>query len=207
MAQLPKALRPHVQALSDALAAVARGEEPGDDPGELFDQAMTAATGLGGFDPYSLSVTIPDVVSGNLRRLRKEAGLSQQALADTMTALGFDWKRTTVPDVERETYPGDERRPPLPPRRLTYPEMVAIATLYGVPVLELFTVPAGETVDLEVAGLSTLTGDQLRELFVGRGGVVGTGGPTWSAAAAVVAGNVERPARQLWKTRRTEGGK
>lgn len=197
-----------IAALVDALTALSRGEEPPDDPGDLFDAALAKANGGRGFDPFALSTTLTNEIAGNVARLRKEAGLRQSDLGDLMAELGFAWTRQIVAEVERIPDPDDAK--PRPPRRLTPEEMVGLVALLGVPMAELWRVERGCVVDLGVPGLNSVTPEQMVELIVGRRGVVGQGGPTWVAAASLLTTDIERPARQLWRTRRadeTQGGR
>jgi hypothetical protein len=110
-----------------------------------------------------------------------------------MTALGFDWKRSTVTDTEREA------------RRLSLREMYGVAVAFGVPLVELLLAKPGEPVTTEEgdesAGLA-FSSRHARELIVGRGGRVGRGGPMWAPAANACPPDVDRPATELWKRRR-----
>lgn len=202
-------LEARLAAYCEAVRAIARGEETGDDPDELAEQVLSAARASQTFDPYDLATTPANLLAENLRRLRMEAGVRQEQLASLMMQLGFAWKRQTVAEVERITDPDDPDA--RAPRRLTHEEMFALCALYGVPMVEMWRCPPGVTIELDAPGLNALTGRQMSELIVGRRGQVGEGGPTWSAAAAVIApGTVERPARQLWRTRKaneTKGGR
>lgn len=143
------------------------------------------------------AVELKKVVAENLKRVRKESSLSQGALAEAMAALGFAWNRQLVADCEF----GKKRR-------VTPEEIVGLAALFGIPALTFLLPPGGTHVRLNDSVI--LPGVLLRELMLGRGGRIGTGGPAW-AAAALVAGppkrGVPRPAVALWIERKREGRK
>lgn len=95
---------------------------------------------------------------------------------------------------------------------MTLEELLALACLFGVPVLE-FLLPdhgdhiAAPTLD-PVRVRRVFSEETVRELFVGEGGKVGSGGLDWGAAHDSLVGyKIEdwRPAVELWRTRREEG--
>lgn len=128
--------------------------------------------------------------SERLRSLRIDAGWSQGRLAAAMARMGYGWSQHTCSDAERGTHP------------LSAGELVALAALFGVPVVEFFR-PDDHTdpVALAESGI----GDEYEELLVGAGGVIGSGGPDWQPAkwAAGVDQDDDdyRPAKDYWTAR------
>jgi transcriptional regulator with XRE-family HTH domain len=123
-----------------------------------------------------------------MRRLRKQARLTQAELAEVMTEAGFRWNRLTVAEVERLLDDRTDTRG----RRLVLEEVFALAALFGVPVVE-FLIPT-DYLDLP---LGQLPPDVARELVTGEGGVVGAGGPLWIAALTAAGHIRSRPASRL----------
>lgn len=200
---LPAEVQAHIDDLVGALAAITSGEPPDVDPGEAVENAIAAAyeVGAGEPDPWTVAVDIEDVAGDRMRRLRRDAGRTQEQLAAEMRTFGFRWHRQTVNQIEvdlAETEAGEIKRV----RTLNAAEMLAIASLFGVPAVELMLPEPGEWI---AVGDQQINGRQARELIIGRGGKVGTGGPHWGAAAALAPAGVERPARELWKRRRSAG--
>lgn len=193
---LPAEVSEALDALADALGAIANGAEPSTDPATVLDAAIAAAHEAQERDPYNLAIPLEDIPGDRLRQLRRESGWTQQALADAMNALGFGWVRQTVNQVEHEIGTDGSRRV----RGLSFAELFALASLFGVPVLDFLLPRAGESVEV---GAETQVGSrQARELILGRGGKTGQGGPQWVAAASLAPADVTRPAHELWKRRR-----
>ena len=146
-------------------------------------------------DSYAGVVDYPRVIGANLRRIRDEAELTQAQVADAMQRLRFDWKRITVTQIEGAT------------RRVSLEELISLAALYGLPVLELLWPRDDETVELYEGG-PPLDAEDLQELLVGKRGRQGTGGIDWEPALRL-AGPAEgeediRPAVALWQRRRNQ---
>lgn len=195
--EVPDELNPHVEAIAEGLAALAAGDDFEDEATQRFLAAVTAANRLRqedevADDPYSLATGMGGVTSNRMRELRVETGLTQKALAEAMWAAGYEWNRGTVADTEAKR------------RELDLDELVGLAALFGVPVVELMLPAPGE--HLEVSGGErpgvSMSSRQGRELVLGRGAVPGKGGPLWSAAATAVPPGIERPAKTLWQKRR-----
>jgi transcriptional regulator with XRE-family HTH domain len=74
---------------------------------------------------------VAEVIGGNIRDLRRAAGLSQSDLARAMGELGFGWVRQTVGEVEAGR------------RRLEYDELVALAAYFDMPVNAILGSPGG----------------------------------------------------------------
>lgn len=136
--------------------------------------------------------SIPEVVGGNLSVLRSDAGLTQQSLADDMSALGFEWNRFTVAETERAVK-----------RRASFEELVAIAALFAVPVVCLFDEES--TTEVRLTDSLGVRGDDFAELLVGHGAKRGTGGSAWLTARTVVGDRIERPPSVALRDRGTGG--
>lgn len=87
-------------------------------------------------DGWGTIMTFPEVVAQRVSELRATNGWTQERLAAEMSALGFDWKRITVAEVERCA------------RRLSLDEILAIAALAEQAVIGLLSPP--DAVDVEV---------------------------------------------------------
>jgi transcriptional regulator with XRE-family HTH domain len=163
---------------------------------QAFDAAIRTAARIADRDhgsPWKRpgSATFGQILGENLKALRNESGWSQDRLAAAMVALGFKWKRVTCAEVEGRS------------RRLGLDELMGLAALFGVPAVQLMLPSEGTTLDWIDRDLSP---DEVKDLFVGHGGVVGEGGANWSAALIAVgplAGENERPAADLWRVRDT----
>jgi transcriptional regulator with XRE-family HTH domain len=177
--------------LLDAIRAVREGREPAIDPDDAYERAIAEARGEDEVDPFTFSASPRDEVNASVRGLREDAGLTQEQFTEVMRSAGFDWKRSTVTEIDRMG------------RRVSYEELWGIAAVFGVPVASLL-LPS--EVSLELNPLMTVDGRRARELLVGKGGSIGTGGPTWLAASHAVPDGVDRPARDLWRNRRMEEG-
>jgi transcriptional regulator with XRE-family HTH domain len=143
---------------------------------------------------YAGVSTVPQIVGANVKRVRDEADITQAKVAEAMNRLGFDWKRITVTQVESAA------------RRLTLEELCCLAALFAVPVLELL-VPADDDNAEIPEGRSQIDAETLRELVIGRGGRVGSGGLNWQPALEVAEMSTGpddvRPAVALWERRKT----
>jgi len=183
---------------------MAKGE---DHQGALYgalDRAMRAAASLAnpvaGMSRWTtFEASFGQIIGENVKALREEAGWTQAQLAEAMTRLGFDWKRITMAEAEAAS------------RRVTYEELVGLAVLFGVPVVELL-IPSEAPNDTTLLAWNTgdLTASTVLELLIGSGGALGRGGLAWRAAARA-AGRPRgmkdwRPAADLWRTRRSSSG-
>jgi hypothetical protein len=84
-----------------------------------------------------------------------------------MTECGWQWTRVTTAEVESND------------RRLTMEELFTVAALFSVPAIELMMPDEKLLMDLPYTALDA---EEVRELLVGRGSTVGTGGPGWLIA-------------------------
>lgn len=192
----PPELQPYLTQIGDALARLARGEDDADTAlGSAVDRAVRTATDLGrqgepksGWTTFSASFT--EVIGTNLKALRVEADITQQAVADAMTTLGFDWKRITCAEVEIDT------------RRVTIEELLALGVLFAIPAIELLLPDHNTVIDWPQGDLLR---EDVLELLVGLGGALGQSGINWRTAARA-AGRPrtrrdQRPAVSLWANR------
>jgi transcriptional regulator with XRE-family HTH domain len=193
---LPAELKSYVDAIGKALTAIGSDPHVATNQGVLsraVDAAIQAAVGLARkrsgtswTNPSEVSFT--EIVAENLRNLRLEAGWTQQQLADSMAAIGLTWVRETVVEVERTG------------RKMQLEEVVGVAGLFGVPVLELLLPDEATVLALPEASIGRA---QLTELMLGQGGELGEGGRDWVAAVYVLGAGktIERPAVDLWRHR------
>jgi transcriptional regulator with XRE-family HTH domain len=86
--------------------------------------------------PLRSVVGVDRLVGRNVQRIRKEADLVQRQLAKRMSDAGFDWKRITVAEVESGK------------RKLSLPEMLGMADLFGLSLNEFLSTEAHEWVAL-----------------------------------------------------------
>ena len=192
----PAELTSHLEAIGKALDAIGSDQ---DDPrnqralSTAVDAALQTAVRLAKEKRSSSwsspgEATFTEIIAGNVRRLRLEAGWTQQQIADAMAVIGFGWGRETSVEVERTG------------RKMQLEEVVGIAALFGVPVLDILLPDDDTALDLPRTNIDRA---QLCEMILGRGGEMGEGGPDWIAAVSVLGAGraVERPAVDLWQTR------
>jgi transcriptional regulator with XRE-family HTH domain len=164
---------------------------------DAFHRAVVAAVPRPANDyawAYAGVSTFPEIVGSNVKRVREEAELTQAKVAEAMSRVGFDWKRITVTQIEAAT------------RRLTLEELCCLAALFAVPMLELLLPADADNAEIP-EGRSQIDAQTLRELLIGRGGRVGSGGPNWRPALELVGITTNqddvRPAVALWERRKT----
>jgi transcriptional regulator with XRE-family HTH domain len=165
---------------------------------DVLDDAIQMARHIGGHSSASgvrRSASYSKVLGTRLKDFRTASGWSQERLANAMSEAGFDWKRMTCTQVEADV------------RRLGLDELVTLAALFGVPVIEFLLPP--DDVDLALPN-ARLERPQLRELLIGKGGNVGEGGVEWSPALRALGSpfrEIERPAeyRRPVRTRAVPG--
>lgn len=145
--------------------------------------------------PSDETASWADVLRDRVRTLRNLADWTQAQLAEAMIVLGFDWKRSTVAEIETGK------------RRVSLEEAIGLAVLFGVPVYRLMT-PRGSA-RLEVTPRLAIDRQLLEELFFGHIGLVervSFTGAHWPAArqASELAGAGDdywRPAWDMWRNR------
>ena len=146
----PAELVSFVDDITDVLVAIASGQDDGDNQqalSEAVDAALQAAVVLerkkrGGASwstPGEASFT--EIIAENVRNLRLEAGWTQQQVADAMAEIGFNWSRETTVEIERTG------------RKVQLEELMGIAALFGVPVLELLMPDDDTVLDLPRTGI------------------------------------------------------
>ena len=199
--RIPTELTAPLDAIGKALAGISSDQDVDAHQQSLYralDAGLQAAVALARRKQQTswtrpLEASFTEIVAFNLRNLRLEAEWTQQQLAEAMTAIGFTWARETVVEVERTG------------RKVQLEEIVGIAALFGVPMVELL-LPDDKTA-LEMPGTS-LNRPQLTEFTLGQGGVIGEGGPEWVASTRVLGQDqtVDRPAPDLWRNRRKSRG-
>jgi transcriptional regulator with XRE-family HTH domain len=193
----PPEVGAYLEKIQRALTALSRGEQSESqlrDLHQALDGAVRAAAHVAERDhgsPWKRpgSATIGQILGENLKALRTESGWSQDRLANAMAALGFKWKRVTCAEVEGTS------------RRLGLDELMGLAALFGVPAVQLMVPSEGTALDWVNRDL---VADEVKDLLVGHGGVLGEGGSNWSAALTALgplAGKDERPAADLWRVR------
>ena len=153
-------------------------------------------------------VDFATLAATRIRDLRRRAGLTQTDLADLMKRLGFDWKRVTVAEIETGAEGQKDRKPG---RKVSLEELVGLASLFGVPMLEFILPAEDDFVHLRAPSgrAHGLMGNVVRELIIGGEGRVGNGGAQWGAsrAAAGVGDDDWRPAVDYWKSLRLRKGR
>lgn len=162
------------------------GRPPGSSTEETHGRLTDIPT-----EPLDFGATI----ARNLREIRLQTGWTQASLATAMERLGFGWKRATVAEVEGGS------------RRVSLEELLALAVLYAVPMVELLLPIESEPIRW-TAG-SQLSSTQIRDLLYGvDDGPDGeqrliAGGPGWTVAADVAGSGTGqgdwRPASDLWR--------
>lgn len=191
---LPPAVESRIDLIKDRLSEIVRGasswQEVATEVQLELEQAVIGAAQAGEDqgdpEPERRPIDLGAVVAYNVRALRGEADWSQAALAEAMTRVGFDWKRITVAEVESAR------------RKVQLDEMLAIAALYGVPLVELL-LPDDQQPVAWVDG-HALPAHTVVELVIGYGGEVGDGGPGWLPAVLASGGQTGRPADDYWRS-------
>jgi transcriptional regulator with XRE-family HTH domain len=198
--KLPEDVEEAIGTLAAAMLGLAQGDDPAplsEEAADAFNATLIAATKHGarnrpvisGFDKPSLA-EFGDIVGARMKALRTESGWTQERFAQAMTECGWQWTRVTTAEVESND------------RRLTMEELLTVAALFSVPAIELMVPGEKQSLELQQATLDT---DEMRELLLGRGGQVGTGGLGWPSARKALGSpkhKVEGPAVDLWRARR-----
>lgn len=202
---------PYLRELSDDivehLAALARGDEGAlAELDRTVDQAIRAAVGEQSRWQIGIDETLSTEVGQNIKRLRDQAGWTQQRLAEAMSDLGWKWRRVTVAEVEssEEVEGSDGRVRLVPRRRISFEELLHVVALFGVPMVELLLPQVNVDVAPEGSESFPLESEKARELILGRDGVVGRGGARWHAALCLARAAGERPAPAYWTGKQQE---
>jgi transcriptional regulator with XRE-family HTH domain len=193
--ELPNEVRAHVVAMSEALAAAVA--TTGVDMVAYLNASrrslvaaqvavVQAGARLSETHGESDVIDLAQVVARRVRDHRIEAGLTQAKLAAEMAFLGFDkWTRVTVAEVENGT------------RKATLDELLGLATLYSVPMVEFLLPEVSETV--QHALLGEVEGHAIRQMVMGP-----SSGPDWAPAVRLSLSNSrssDSPASCLWRNR------
>jgi hypothetical protein len=93
------------------------------------------------------------------------------------------WARITVAEVEAAD------------RRLTFEELIVLAALFSVPVIEILLPTEDLFLELPVDGLLP---EDFAEMLIGHGGTIGTSGPDWAVAMQITPNPTPRPAPDYW---------
>jgi transcriptional regulator with XRE-family HTH domain len=195
---LPTDAREHVQVLLDRLASLSEGglERVGallDDVDQAVAEAVNACRREGLRNTTTWTAEVRDMwtfVGENVKALRDKAGWTQAEVTKAMTRLGFKWSRITTAEVERGG------------RRLTLEELVALAALFGQPVVMLLAPHDPHAVKFPL-GRALDAGD-VAALLVGPGAVIRPGSGSWEAArrvAGIVGDDDWRPVADLDRQR------
>lgn len=128
------------------------------------------------------------VIAERIREHRLKEGMTQASLAVALTRAGFDWKRITVAEVEAAASVNPDRRSGA--RRVTLEELLALAAIFRVPMVELMLPSPGREY-LAWQQDRSLEASDVSELMLGRDGRIGVGGTTWAVADRVLGVRVD----------------
>lgn len=97
------------------------------------------------------AISVNEVIGRNVRRLRGDRGWTQRELADRLSDwIGERWDVSTVSRAEADPKHGKPAR-----RAYTADEIVALALIFGVSLIELFTPANGDRVRIGNQDTST----------------------------------------------------
>lgn len=196
---LPEEALRHLEAVTAALTRVL--SDDGTERFELLDEsrkallsaqvlAVQASVRRHEADREVETLGFPAIVARRLQGHRNEAGLTQADLAAAMQRCGFNnWTRVTVAETEGGS------------RKVSLDELLALAGLYSVPMIEFLVPHALEAVR---HSLGAMKEPDLRAMVVGP-----SDGPDWAPAIQLTlreAGEDWRPAHRLWENRRKHLG-
>lgn len=140
-------------------------------------------------------VTFVDVCAREVRRAREDSGWTQEQLAGAMRKAGYPWQRVTVAEVEGGG------------RRVSLEELLAVAILFGVPMVRFLLPGSGDYLRLPEGTrcYRTLSHDTVAMLMLGPDSELGAVARTWERPAHVArarGGRPEwRPAPAMWAKR------
>jgi transcriptional regulator with XRE-family HTH domain len=152
-------LRPILERFAETARSVADGSAPASALSEVAEKVALeaeAAAFRNTNDGWGTLATVGDTVRQRVSDMRRTKGWTQEQLALEMRALGFDWKRLTVTEIERGT------------RRVSVEELIGLAVLWEMPVVAL--VQPADGVGLELNDVE-LPDRDITVLFSGSGGV------------------------------------
>lgn len=140
-------------------------------------------------------VSFGDVTAREVRRAREDSGWTQEQLAGAMRDAGHPWQRITVAEVEGGT------------RRVSLEELLALAVLFGVPMVRFLLPGPGDYMRLPEGTrcYRTLGDDTVADLMLGPDSILGPLYGTWERPGHVAKagqGRPEwRPAPAMWDKR------
>ncbi len=128
-------------------------------------------------------VTFGDVIARELRRAREDSGWTQEQLASAMREAGHSWLRVTVAEVEGGG------------RRVSLEELLALAVLFGVPLVRFLLPGSGDFMRLPEGTrcYRTLGDDAVVELVLGPGSSLDAVDRTWERPTHVAKASQGRP--------------
>ncbi len=140
-------------------------------------------------------VTFADLIARHIRQAREDSGWTQEQLAAAMREAGHAWQRVTVAEVEGGG------------RRVSLEELLALAILFGVPMVRFLLPGQGDFIRLPegARGYRTLGDDTVAMLMLGPDSELGAVDLTWERPALIAkasGGRPEwRPAPAMWAKR------
>lgn len=144
-------------------------------------------------------VSFGDLTARHLRRAREDSGWTQEQLASAMREAGHAWQRVTVAEVEAGA------------RRVSLEELLALAVLFGVPMVRFLLPRSGDVMKLpeDTRCYRTLGDDTVIQLMLGPDSFLGPVDRTWERPTHVAKVNQGpgewRPAPDLWDKRHRMG--
>jgi transcriptional regulator with XRE-family HTH domain len=116
-----------------------------------------------------LGQKLTDYLRSELKHHRERLNMRQEDLAAEMRECGTRWQRVTVAEVERGS------------RRVSIDELLLLAGIFTVPVIDLLVPDTAGRVLIEVREEMhmTISSEQARELIMGRGGSPGSREGVW----------------------------
>jgi len=193
---LPDPVKRHLADLTELLTEATTSDSV--DPVEVIRQAATAAEDAAraavranrSQQSVLASVTLPEAIARNVRECRVLSGWSQERVAEAMARLGYPWKRITVAEVEGGS------------RRVGLEELLGIAILFSVPVVDLLRLKFNE--ELVIAGVSTpLSAVEVGQVITGPADRPDFDGSAWVLPRLLATLNLEaddwRPAKAYWR--------
>jgi transcriptional regulator with XRE-family HTH domain len=142
------------------------------------------------------TMTVAELIGGNIRSLRRAIGLTQSEVAGAMRAIGFDtWLRQTVAETEAGR------------RDVTVEELVALAAYFEMPLRALLISPSSliEMPDgVDVGGRRLEPGDWINLVEQGRSPIE-KAPPLAQHAIDALVGRLSRPWATDWRRRSKKG--
>jgi transcriptional regulator with XRE-family HTH domain len=139
------------------------------------------------------TMTVAELIGGNIYTLRRAIGLTQAELAEAMQAIGFDtWLRQTVAETEAGR------------RDITIEELVAIAAFFEMPLRALLISP-GSLIEMpdgiDVGDRTIEPGDWINLVEQGRSSPLDEAPKLTQQAIDALVGRLSRPWATRWRRR------